>query len=84
MSRWWLHNLGEKIVLTFRIGVSINELSRLLEHSSVSSTLNKYASAIDSRDTQVALKLMKFNYNDCHYSVTQDHEKEILDFNKEA
>jgi len=64
--------------------VSINELSGLLGHSRVSTTLNKYASAIDSRDTQVAQKLMKFNYDDCHYSVTQNNEKEILDFNKEA
>lgn len=48
--------------------ISINELSGLLGHSRVSTTLNKYASVIDSRDTQVANKLKGFGY----HSVTND------------
>jgi integrase len=60
--------------------VSINELSGLLGHARVSTTLNKYASVIDSADTQVANKLMNFGY----HSVTQKNDKENLRFNKEA
>ncbi len=60
--------------------VSINELSGLLGHSRVSTTLNKYASVIDSKDTQVAKKMLGINYNQCHHSVTQDNSKENLRF----
>lgn len=48
--------------------VSINELSGLLGHTKVSTTLSYYASAIDSRDSQVKEKLLNFGY----HSVTQD------------
>lgn len=53
--------------------VSINELSGILGHRRVSTTLNKYASIIDSRDTQVAKKLMNFGY----HTVTQENKKKI-------
>jgi len=56
--------------------VSINELSGLLGHSRVSTTLNKYASVIDSKDTQVAKKLLNFGY----HSVTQNNNNETLKF----
>jgi len=60
--------------------VSINELSGILGHARVSTTLNKYASVIDSADTQVAQKLVSFNYEVSHYSDTQDINNEKLRF----